>query len=447
MWLRFGQGELERNFIRNWRSASRATNRIWSGCALCFYFLFLVALYRLDPDYAVNDQPFRLYVCLPVLIVEFGFALWMNGRTRIYDAMYLIASLTCFANALVSYGLAPEHLRFFFLMEMTLIFVFCGSYFRASYFRVLIFTVVSLGAATPVILAVHVAAGTGPMQLAAEMFMVLCLTATVVLTAYHRELLARRNFRDILVARQEEARTEQLAGLATADSEAKSQFLAAVGSEFELVIRNITDQSTRSGDGPQNERLDRYMTDIHDSAQRLQKTVQQIIAVSGSSELNRSTDTRTFSLLEATKHALTHHPALNGHPVPLLVNPGGDPGMQIVANADDVSELLDELIANAVRHGRETDGIRCELTAIAGGPIELRMFNPCQGLEGMDLERVFEPFVLMDDRLERSSEGLGLGLPLARNLARSNGGSLMLELAASGNVVAVLNLPAAGEAA
>ena len=55
------------------------------------------------------------------------------------------------------------------------------------------------------------------------------------------------------------------------------------------------------------------------------------------------------------------------------------------------------------------------------------------GIPEDELERVFEPFYRLEDSRNRETGGSGLGLTIARNIARAHGGELKLR-----------NRPAAG---
>ena len=57
------------------------------------------------------------------------------------------------------------------------------------------------------------------------------------------------------------------------------------------------------------------------------------------------------------------------------------------------------------------------------------------------MERVFEPFVRLEGSRARDSGGTGLGLGIARNIARAHGGDLVLKNRDGGGLVAELSLP------
>jgi len=102
-----------------------------------------------------------------------------------------------------------------------------------------------------------------------------------------------------------------------------------------------------------------------------------------------------------------------------------------------LKRCLVNLLDNAVKYGGEArvgmSDSPAELTLVVadGGP----------GIPGEMLERVFEPFFRLESSRGRETGGTGLGLGIARNIARSHGGDLVLRNAPGGGLEAVLSLP------
>ena len=104
------------------------------------------------------------------------------------------------------------------------------------------------------------------------------------------------------------------------------------------------------------------------------------------------------------------------------------PGLPAVrADRGALARVLDNLLINALKHGRENGNI--EITARADrqlGRIELQIGDDGPGIAGADLEHIYEPFYR--GRATRSrTPGSGLGLHLVRRLLDSFGGSVAIE--------------------
>ena len=92
------------------------------------------------------------------------------------------------------------------------------------------------------------------------------------------------------------------------------------------------------------------------------------------------------------------------------------------ARREDIRELLDSLMGNAVRYNRE------------GGHVEVRM-EPGRitvqdtgiGIAPEHIPLIFEPFFRVDSTGQESHPGTGLGLSVAVNIARRYGGTIRVD--------------------
>jgi signal transduction histidine kinase len=64
------------------------------------------------------------------------------------------------------------------------------------------------------------------------------------------------------------------------------------------------------------------------------------------------------------------------------------------------------------------------------------------GIKPEDLNRIFEPFVQAEDGMSRRFGGIGLGLSIARKIARLHGGDVTLESRHGTGTTARFEMPA-----
>jgi len=98
---------------------------------------------------------------------------------------------------------------------------------------------------------------------------------------------------------------------------------------------------------------------------------------------------------------------------------------------------LTNLVDNAIRYGR-----RATIKAEEGAErVTIRVLDEGPGIAEGELEHAFEPFFRGESSRSRETGGTGLGLGIARNIARAHGGDLTLKNRPGGGLEAILTLP------
>nr|BFE32903.1 HAMP domain-containing sensor histidine kinase [Actinomadura rugatobispora] len=103
-----------------------------------------------------------------------------------------------------------------------------------------------------------------------------------------------------------------------------------------------------------------------------------------------------------------------------------------------LARVLGNLLDNAERHAA---GVVLLTLDEAGGAAVLRVADDGPGVPPADRERIFERFVRLDDARARDEGGAGLGLAIARDLVRAQGGTLTVGEAPAGGALFEVRLP------
>jgi two-component system osmolarity sensor histidine kinase EnvZ len=120
---------------------------------------------------------------------------------------------------------------------------------------------------------------------------------------------------------------------------------------------------------------------------------------------------------------------------PLTVTPPPEFVMPVRPNA--LRRCLGNLIGNARRHASHV-----WLTGIvAADGIDILIDDDGPGIPPANRARVFRPFVRLDASRNPLTGGVGLGLTIARDVARSHGGDVQLETSPQGGLRARVHLP------
>jgi signal transduction histidine kinase len=104
-------------------------------------------------------------------------------------------------------------------------------------------------------------------------------------------------------------------------------------------------------------------------------------------------------------------------------------------------QILINLLGNAVKF-TDAGAVNVSLQ-LTGSHAVFRIRDTGPGIDTEDLDRIFDPFTQVDQRLTRSKGGTGLGLPVSRRLATLLGGDLVVESAIGNGTTFTLSLPMA----
>jgi signal transduction histidine kinase len=103
---------------------------------------------------------------------------------------------------------------------------------------------------------------------------------------------------------------------------------------------------------------------------------------------------------------------------------------------NEIKRAARNLVENALRYGtRARVSVRGE-----DGLVAVVVDDDGPGLKEEEMERVFDPFVRLEGSRSRETGGLGLGLTLARAIARGHGGDITLANREGGGLRATLTL-------
>lgn len=119
---------------------------------------------------------------------------------------------------------------------------------------------------------------------------------------------------------------------------------------------------------------------------------------------------------------------------------GAAEGFTIAGDPVALRRLFENLLENARRYGAGAIWVRAE--EVEDG-LQIRVEDDGPGLPEHELETVFEPFHRREGSRNRDSGGTGLGLGIARAIARAHGAALHLENRPQGGLAAVVHFPAA----
>ncbi len=156
------------------------------------------------------------------------------------------------------------------------------------------------------------------------------------------------------------------------------------------------------------------------SAARLQRLLRDLLDASRLHAKTLSVETTRIPVRAVLDSAVDAIRATDGSSDISVV---GDHDLMVLADQDRLAQAIDNLLRNALRHGAQP----VRLTAGAeNGSVSIRVSDAGPGVSASVRPRLFERFAT-GDRLE----GTGLGLFIAREIARAHGGEAIYEPASA----------------
>jgi two-component system osmolarity sensor histidine kinase EnvZ len=120
------------------------------------------------------------------------------------------------------------------------------------------------------------------------------------------------------------------------------------------------------------------------------------------------------------------------------VQVSAEPGLSAKVRPVALKRALANLVMNAASHAQK---VRVEAQATRFGGVEIVVDDDGPGIPPDRYEDAFRPFSRLDDARNQNVKGVGLGLAIARDVARGHGGDVTLDRSPLGGLRAVVRLP------
>ena len=199
--------------------------------------------------------------------------------------------------------------------------------------------------------------------------------------------------------------------------------LAGIRLNAELLVENrIRDEERRRG------ALESILTE----SDRLERMVSELLDYSRLEKGTRRYSMETFNLAEFASGAAEAEgvASISGGRAHISVK---GPGALVTADKDALRQIGVNLVTNAVKYSEDEIVVEVEGN-------EVRFMDRGRGIPPGCEERIFERFYRVDDSLTRRVNGCGLGLSIARALARGMGGEITYAHRPGGGSIFTLTL-------
>jgi PAS domain S-box-containing protein len=229
-------------------------------------------------------------------------------------------------------------------------------------------------------------------------------------------------------------------------SAAKSQFLAVISHELRTPINAIVGFSevltASHNENLSTETRKYYLTTVLESARHLQSLINDVLDATrierGTLQLTEQ-DNDAAELVEVAIKICRDQAALAK--ISIVAHVSED--IIIVGDMTRLKQVILNLLTNAIKFSLEGGVVNIDMQRGANSSLVISIRDAGIGISAEDAERVFEPFVQADGTNTRRFGGMGLGLSIARRIARIHGGDVTLSGELGIGTDAQLMIPAA----
>jgi signal transduction histidine kinase len=228
----------------------------------------------------------------------------------------------------------------------------------------------------------------------------------------------------------------------------KTDFVGNVSHELKTPLTSIRMFSELLAEGrvadPAKQRS--YLDIITAEAARLTRLINNVLDFSRMERGEKKYNFQPCDLVEvvrATAQTFRPHLEAGGFKFDCVLP---DAPISMHGDADALSQIIVNLLSNAEKYSNGGKEITLQL-ARRESPLphaEIRVLDRGSGVPRGSEEKVFEKFYRAHDSLSSGVQGSGLGLTIARQIARAHGGDVVYEPREGGGSCFILRLPCSG---
>jgi len=221
----------------------------------------------------------------------------------------------------------------------------------------------------------------------------------------------------------------------------RQRFVSDASHELKTPLAAITllSDSIVQNEGMPEATIREFVGDIGREAARLGRVTQQLqnLAKIGAraEEFRETVDVRAVAE-EAMKMLLTLAEQRNVSLTPMLSD-----GCQILANPDDIHQIIFNLVENAIKYNISGGNVQVLLFE-REGKVHIMVDDTGEGVPPEKLEHIFDRFYRVDESRTGEQSGSGLGLSIVLDAAEKNGGTVTAENREEGGMRFHVSFPA-----
>lgn len=229
-------------------------------------------------------------------------------------------------------------------------------------------------------------------------------------------------------------------------------FVASISHELRTPLAVISSAADNISDGlvSGKEALREYGTTIRNQSRQMTELVNQILLFASTRDAQKHYNLVAIRVPLLIQRVLDNTSALTqaaGFKIEQIIEPALP---EIIGDEFALAKALQNVVVNALKYSGASRSIRvtAALSALSDRhrrEVSISIEDRGMGIEGSEMERIFEPFYRSPSVSAAQIHGTGLGLALARNIVEAMGGKISVRSELGVGSIFTLHLPAAEE--
>ena len=210
----------------------------------------------------------------------------------------------------------------------------------------------------------------------------------------------------------------------------KSDFVSNVSHELRTPLTSIkgsVDNMLDGLTGSLNEKQIRYLNRIKSNTDRLSRLINDLLDLSRIESGRVEVRPTTLPLTALAEEVAEHMRALAAEKLIRIEVPPSDPSVTVWADRDKVTQVLMNLIGNAVKFTPQDGKITVALEKNGNDYIQISVADTGPGILPEEQNKIFSKFYQVANIDKQKPKGSGLGLAISKALVEMHGGKIWMD--------------------
>ena len=210
----------------------------------------------------------------------------------------------------------------------------------------------------------------------------------------------------------------------------KSDFVSNVSHELRTpltAIKGSVDNMLDGLTGSLNEKQVRYLARIKSNTDRLSRLINDLLDLSRIESGRVEVRSTTLTLTALAEEVAEHLKSLAAEKLIRIEVPSPDPKLTVWADRDKVTQVLMNLIGNAVKFTPQNGKVTVALQKNGDDYVQISIDDTGPGILPEERNKVFSKFYQFADIDQQKPKGSGLGLAISKALVEMHGGRIWVE--------------------